>query len=66
MMMMEAEPPKIDIINDLKLLRSLRSMTFEYTSEKNLKIYGKYSHLSEAFVRACWAVKEKGLNIFIY
>ena len=42
---------KIDIIDDLKLLRSLKSMTFEYTSEKNLRIYGKYSHLAEAFVR---------------
>lgn len=66
MMMMEAEPAKIDIVNDLKLLRSLRSMTFEYTSDKNLKIYGKYSHLAEAFVRACWCVKERGLRIYLY
>ncbi len=63
--MMETDG-KIEIIDNLKLLKSLRSMTFEYTSEKNLKIYGKYSHLAEAFVRVCWAVKEKGLNIFLY
>jgi len=56
---------KIDIINSERLLRSLKSMTFEYTEHKNLKIFGKYSHLSEAFVRACWCVKERGLDIYI-
>ena len=60
------ERGEIDIIDNLKLLRSLKSMTFEYTSEANLKIYGSYSHLSEAFVRACWATKAKHLNIFVY
>jgi hypothetical protein len=64
-LMMETDG-RLDIINDLKLLRSLKSMTFEYTSERNLKIYGKYSHLAEAFVRACWAVKEKGYEIYLY
>jgi len=66
LVLMEKEPAQIDIIDELKLLKSLRSMTFEYTGDRNLKIYGKYSHLAEAFVRACWCVKEKGLNIFIY
>ena len=28
-------------------------------------ISGKYSHLTEALVRAAWIVKEKGLNIWI-
>ena len=65
--LMEAENPvKINIIADTKLLRSLKSMTYEYTSDKNLKIYGKYSHLAEAFVRACWCIKEKGLNVYVY
>ena len=55
----------VDIVDDLKLLRSLKSMTFEYTADKRLKIYGKYSHLAEAFVRACWAVNEKGLDLYV-
>ena len=63
--MMEKEPPAIEIINSLKLLKSLKSMTFEYTQEKNLRIYGRYSHLAEAFVRACWSVKAKSLKLFI-
>jgi hypothetical protein len=65
MVIMEREPKIIEIISDLKLLRSLKSMTFEYTADKNLKIYGPESHLSEAFVRALWCVKDRGLRIFI-
>lgn len=57
---------KIEMINSLKLLRSLKNMTFSYTTEKNIKIYGNYSHLAEAFVRACWAVKAKSLKLFVY
>lgn len=60
------ERGEIEIINNLKLLKSLKCMTYEYTADRNLKIYGKYSHLAEAFVRACWAVKEKGLKLFVY
>ncbi len=56
----------VEIINNLKLLRSMKSMQFEYTENKNLRIYGADSHLVEAFVRACWAVKSKGLNLYIY
>ena len=63
--LMLMERSKIHIISNLKLLRSLKSMTFEYTSDANLRIFGKYSHLSEAFVRACWCVKAKGLKLFI-
>ena len=61
--MMEQE--KLDIIANLNLQRSLKSMTFEYTMNANLRIYGKYSHLSEAFVRACWCVKAKNLKLFL-
>lgn len=60
------ERGEVDIIHNLKLLKSLRSMTFEYTADKRLKIHGKDSHLAEAFVRACWAVKAKGLKLFVY
>ena len=66
LVLMEQEPQKIEIISSLKLARSLKSMTFEYTSERNLKIYGKYSHLAEAFVRACWCIREKGLRLYVY
>ena len=60
LVLMESDPSKIEIVANLKLQRSLKCMTFEYTKDKNLLIYGNYSHLAEAFVRACWCVKSKG------
>ena len=60
------EQGTVEIINKSNLLRSLKSMRFEYTDSKRLRIYGKDSHLSEAFVRACWAVKTKSLNLYVY
>lgn len=59
------EQNKCSIISNLPLQYSLINTTFEYTSHANLRIYGKKSHLSEAFVRACWCVKAKGLNLFV-
>lgn len=59
------EAGKVEMVSDLKLLKSLKSIIYEYTSEKRLKLFGKYSHLAEAFVRACWCVKERGLGLFI-
>ena len=60
------ERGEVEIIDNLKLFGSLKSMRFEYTADKRLRIYGLKSHLAEAFVRACWAVKAKRLNIFVY
>lgn len=68
--LMLMETGKIQIINNLDLLRSLKSITYEYNStpgaNTNVKIYGTYAHLTEAFVRACWCVKERGLNLYVY
>ena len=59
------ETLKINIISDLSLLRSLKCIQFEYTADKRIKIGGKYSHLAEAFVRACWCIRNKGLNVYL-
>jgi hypothetical protein len=58
------ERGEIEIINNMKLLRSLKSVQFEYTKDRNLRIHGKYTHLAEAFVRCCWAWQSKGLKLF--
>ena len=58
------ESGEVDIINNMALLRSLKNMKFQYTKDKNIIIYGNESHLAEAFVRACWCVKERGLRLF--
>jgi hypothetical protein len=59
------ESQKIDLLNDLDFMRSLKSVTFEYTKDRNLRIYGNYTHIAEAYVRACWCIKEKGLKVFL-
>jgi hypothetical protein len=68
-LLMLLETAKIDLISDLALLRSLKSITFEYgqgnNSERRLKIFGDYSHLAEAAIRACWCLKEKGLDLYV-
>jgi hypothetical protein len=68
--LMLMETGKLKLINDLGLLKSLKSITYEYTagsgSSRNIRIYGDYAHITEAMVRACWCVKERGLNIYIY
>lgn len=61
------EQGRLELINDVKLLRSLKSITFAYNDQGGrVYIFGNYSHLAEALVRACWCVKERGLNIYCF
>lgn len=64
--LMLMETGKLQLISNMDLLRSMKSITFEYTADKKIKIFGNYSHLTEALVRACWGLKNKGLNLFVY
>ncbi|RKX66046.1 MAG: hypothetical protein DRP42_03880 [Tenericutes bacterium] len=67
--LMLMETGKIELINHLGLLKSLKSIIYEYgqtSSSRKIKIFGNYSHLTEALVRACWCLKERGLDIYIY
>lgn len=63
--LMLLEAGLLELIADEKLLRSMKSMTFEYTEYGKVRISGAYSHLAEALVRAVWCVKEKGLDLYI-
>ena len=68
-MLMLLETEKLDLISDMDLLKSLKSITFEYgagnNNQRSIKIFGDYSHISEAAVRACWCIKEKGLDLYV-
>lgn len=64
--LMLLETKKLELISDLSLLRSMKSITFEYTADKKLRLFGNYSHLTEALVRACWCLKERGLKLYVY
>ena len=59
------EQELIKIPDNGRLILSLECIQFEYTDDKNLKIYGKYSHITEGLIRACYCVLGKGLNIYI-
>jgi len=53
--------------SDDELIRSLMSIQFEIDKEtKRVKIFGKYSHITEGLIRAAWLVKSKGLNIMAF
>ena len=44
---------------------SLKSIQCEYTDAGRMKIFGSFSHITEALIRAAWCVKTKSLNIYI-
>ena len=47
-----------------EILMSLKSVQAEYVNGK-LKIFGNYTHIAEALIRAAWCMKDKSLNIWI-
>lgn len=58
------EQGKMHLYKDNDLFESLHSIQAEYHDGK-MRIFGKYSHLTEALVRAAWINREKGLNLWI-
>lgn len=49
--------------NELRL--SLKSIQYEFTDEGKMKIFGSYTHICEALIRAAWCVKAKHLKPFV-
>ena len=61
------EQGKIQLPNDENLIMSLLSIQVEIDPvTQNVKIFGKYSHITEGLIRAAWATKTKGLNLYVY
>jgi len=56
------EKNDIQLFDSPELRQSLRSIQYE-NSEGVLRIYGNYSHITEALIRAAWCLKDKSLNI---
>ena len=63
------ENNNISLWDNPEIYQSLISIQYEYTKEGRVKIFGtkdsRYSHITEALVRAAWCVKDKRLNIWI-
>lgn len=67
--LMLMETGRLNLINHLGMLKSLKSIIYEYGEmkyDRKVRIFGDYSHIAEAVVRACWCMKERGLNIYLY
>jgi len=60
------EQKKIEFFDDEEIFMSLKSIQYEYTDERNLRIFGSYSHIAEALIRAAWCMKDKSLNIMAF
>ena len=54
----------IKLFDDEQIKQSLRSIQYDFGDGGSLKIYGNYSHIAEALIRAAWCMKNKSLNIF--
>jgi hypothetical protein len=59
------ENNKIKLLDNPQVRQSLRSIQMDYGDGK-LKIYGNYSHIAEALIRAAWCMKDKTLNIMAF
>lgn len=59
------EQGKIKLKYNQDVIDSLRSVQCEYTPS-GMRIFGNYTHIAEALIRAAWCVKTKGLNIYIH
>jgi len=59
------EQGQIKIRDTPETILSLKSVQCEHT-ESGIRIYGKYTHITEALIRAAWCLREKSLNIYIY
>ncbi|MEA2037868.1 MAG: terminase family protein, partial [Nanoarchaeota archaeon] len=56
------EQGKLKLLNSPEVQQSLRSIQSDYSDGK-FKIWGSYTHIVEALIRAIWGVKTKSLNI---
>lgn len=60
------ESGKIALLDDEKIFFSLKSVLKEVDENtKQVKIFGRYTHIAEGLIRAVWCSKEKHLNLFI-
>jgi len=59
------ENQEVSFKHDVRLIHSMKNVQFDYTETGRFRIFGKDSHITEALVRACWCLKQKGLNLFI-
>ena len=63
-LLMLMEKSQIKLLDDPEIYQSLKSIQFEIIDGK-AKYSGNYTHIAEGLIRAAWAVKTKGLKLFV-
>lgn len=59
------EQGKIKLLKDPEIFTSLKSIVMEHTERSGeIRIYGRYSHITEGLIRAAWASRSAHLNIY--
>lgn len=59
------ESGKMILLKDDDIFRSLKSIMIEHDSRNaNIKIYGRYSHITEGLIRAAWANHSTRLELW--
>ena len=58
------EQGKVELVKDADTLHSLQSIQYEYV-DKGIRIFGRYTHITEALIRAAWSMNDKSLNIWV-
>ena len=68
-LLMLMEMNKIQLLDDAEVRLSLKSVQMEFVvkdgQKTKIKIFGRYTHIVEGLVRACWLAKEKSLGFWI-
>jgi len=65
-MLMMMEKGNCLLLDDPEIFTSLKSMQYEIdVNTKKTKYFGNYTHIADGLWRACWAVKDKSLNIWV-
>jgi len=69
-MLMLMEQGTLKLLDDDEIFLSLKSVQYEYITEAKsptkFRIFGNYTHIAEALIRACWCARDKRLNIWCY
>ena len=60
------ENGSIMLLKDAEIFTSLKSIMLEHdVSKANIKIYGRYSHITEGLIRAAWSNHSNRLNLWV-
>lgn len=57
------EENKISLFNEPEIMLSLKSVQCEIKDGK-MRIFGNYTHIAEALIRAAWCMKDKSLKLW--